>query len=245
MITQPTAEMNATGKPNAGQCPVQVMIVDDHPLMREGLRALLHAQGDLEVCAEAACPTSALSALEAASPAVMIVDLSLPGSGGLDLIREVKARWPGMPVLVLSMYDERIYAERVLRAGARGYVMKQEPPERVVEGVRAVLRGEMFVSSAMANTLLNTFVDGTKRHAERVGVERLSNREMQIFEAIGSGRTTRETAERLGLSVKTIETYRMHIKRKLGLENANSLIRAAIHWVEHRGEAAHPPVPPA
>lgn len=240
MTGQRSPGENERGASGAGHARIRVMIVDDHPLMREGLCSLLNMQPDIEVCAEAESSAQAIALVEASPPTAMIVDLSLPGSGGLDLIRDVKLRRPELPILVLSMYDERIYAERALRAGARGYVMKQDPPRRVIEGLRAILRGDMFVSASIANSLLNTFVDGSKRNAERVGVERLSNREMQIFEAIGNGLSTREAAERLGLSVKTIETYRMHIKRKLGLGNANSLIHAAIHWVEGKADPAAP-----
>jgi DNA-binding NarL/FixJ family response regulator len=223
-----------------------VLLVDDHPFMREGLRGRLEMEKDIVVCAEAGTAAEAMKVVEREERLqAVITDLSLPGTCGLDLIRDIKLCRPALPVLVLSMHDERIYAERALRAGARGYIMKQERPELLITGLRAVLRGEMFVSPEMASTLLHTFVNGAPRAGDRVGVERLSNREIQVFEAIGGGLSTREISERLHLSAKTIETYRMHIKRKLGLASGHSLMHAAIHWVtggETRPDAPAGPV---
>lgn len=168
------------------------------------------------------------------------MDLALPGTGGIDLIRDLRIRFPSVAVLVLSMHDECVYAERALRAGARGYIMKQEPPERFVEGIHAIMRNELFVSPAIANSLLNIFVEGSSRQPEQVGIQRLSDREMEVFEHIGKGFATRDIAEKFNLSPKTIETYRANIKRKLGLQKNNSLIHAAIYWFEN--EAAGTPV---
>lgn len=210
----------------------RVMIVEDHYLVRLGLRALLEMQSDIEVCAEADTVVGALKQLEKVSPDIVIVDLSLREGSGIDLIRDLQVHFPGTHVLTLSMHDERLYAERALRAGARGYIMKSDPPERVLDGVRAVLRGELFVSSEVANALLHTFVSGTKRKTDRTGVDLLTNRELQVFECIGMAQTTGDIATHLHLSVKTIETYRANIKRKLGLKNGTDLTHAAIHWLE-------------
>ena len=153
-------------------------------------------------------------------------------------IRELKARRPELPVLVLSMHDEMLYAERAMRVGAGGYVMKHEPPDRLLEGLRTVLKDEPFVSRRLAASLLNAFVGGSPRPGERGGLELLSNRELQVLEGIGGGMSTRQLGQKHGISPKTVETYRSHIKRKLGLDNSNELIHAAVRWVE--SEAAGP-----
>jgi DNA-binding NarL/FixJ family response regulator len=211
---------------------VRILLVDDHPVMREGLRGLLRAEPMYRVCGEASTAAEALKLAREDPPDVVIADLSLPGTGGLDLIRDLQTHLPAVQVLVLSMHDERLHAERALRAGARGYVMKQDPPERILEGLRAVAAGELYVSSEVASSLLSAFVGTSAKPDRRVGVERLSDRELEVFERIGRGQTTREIAEQLCLSPKTVGTYRGHIKRKLGLSHNNGLIHAAIHWVE-------------
>lgn len=214
----------------------RILVVDDHPVLRKGVAALVASSPDLELCGEASTAAEALSAVERFCPDAVIVDISIPGMGGVELLRQLRALHPHLPMLVYSMHDERMYAERALRAGAQGYLMKHEPPERVIEGLRAVLRGEIFVSEALQKTLLAAFLTPGRNSVERQGIDRLSDRELQVFEAIGLGKTTPQIARELHLSVKTIETYRSNIKRKLGLENGHQLIHAAVRWVE--GSAA-------
>lgn len=202
------------------------------------MAALVTSSADLEVCAEASTAAEALSAVAQYRPDAVIVDISIPGMGGVELLRQLRALHPHLPMLVYTMHDERMYAERALRAGAQGYLMKNELPERVLEGLRAVLRGEIFVSDALQKTLLAAFLTPGRNSVERQGIDRLSDRELQVFEAIGRGQTTLQIAHELHLSVKTIETYRSNIKRKLGLENGHQLIHAAVRWVE--SSAARP-----
>lgn len=219
-------------KPGAAVRKPRVLLVDDHPVIRKGVADVLRACPEFEVCGEASTAAEAMEIAGKKRPDAVIADLSLNGPGGLDLIRDLQIQIPGISVLVLSMHDERLYAERALRAGARGYVMKQEEPGRIVEGLRAVMAGDLFVSPDLSEALLRTFVGGGSRKSESVGIERLSDREIQVFEAIGRGQSTADIARQLHLSPKTVETYRAHIKRKLGLENNHGLIHAAIQWVE-------------
>ncbi len=218
----------------------RVMIVDDHPLLRGGVAALLEASPDLQLCGEAASAAEALQAVAAQRPDAVIVDISIPG-GGMELIRQIRALYPKLALLVYSMHDENLYAERTLRAGALGYLMKQEPPERVLDGIRTVLRGDVFVSDNLRKNLLSNLLVFGRRPDARQGVERLSDRELQVFESLGRGRTTLEIAEDLHLSPKTVETYRSNIKRKLGLENGHQLIHAAVRWVEQSVMSAPAP----
>jgi DNA-binding NarL/FixJ family response regulator len=232
--------MPASKEPKAAQpaCaggvrkPARVLIVDDHPLIRKGLRALIDGQSDMTSCGEAASANEAQVQVDKTRPDIVVVDVSLPGNSGIDLIRDLKARHPELPLLVLSMHDEMLYAEQAMRAGAGGYVMKQEPPERLMEGLRTVLKGEMFVSPRLASTMLNAFVGGSSRANGRSGIELLSVRELQVFEGIGSGMSTQQLGPKYGISPKTIETYRVHIKRKLGLTTGNELVHAAVRWME-------------
>lgn len=213
--------------------PTRVLIVDDHPLIRKGVRALIDGQPDMTSCGEAATANEAHVQVDKTRPDIVIVDISLPGNSGIDLIRDLKARHPQLPMLVLSMHDEMLYAEQAMRAGAGGYVMKQEPPERLMEGLRAVLKGELFVSQRLASTMLNAFVGGSSRANGRSGIELLSVRELQVFEGIGGGISTQQLGRKYGISPKTIETYRAHIKRKLGLTTGNELVHTAVRWMEH------------
>ena len=205
----------------------RVLLVDDHPLVREGLATLIRATPDLTVAGEAGCVDEACQHLAEDLPDLVMLDLTLPGKSGLDLIKHVRDRYPHLRVLVLSMHEESVYAERVLRAGAHGYIMKHMPGAQIVEAVRTVLRGEVYVSSAIASRLLKLIVDGDSRAGRDDGVEKLSNRELQVFMCIGNGQSTQEIADQFQLSVKTIQTYREHIKRKFGLRNATDLIHFA------------------
>lgn len=218
------------------------MIVDDHPLVREGLIRAIAMQSDLCVCGEAANAAETWQKLSLAMPDAMLVDLSLPGPSGMDLIRDLHSRYPELPMLVLSMHEERFYAERALRAGARGYLMKQEPVETILEALRTVLRGELYLSPKMSGQVLKVFLTGRKtENVSEDPIKRLSNRELQVLEMIGRGLSTVQISERLHLSRKTIETYRAHLKHKLGLESGNELIHQAVRWVDNELAGTPPP----
>jgi DNA-binding NarL/FixJ family response regulator len=208
-------------------------LVDDHPLLREGIAALIRATSDLRISAEAGSAAEALAALAAQVPDLLLLDISLPGANGIELLKDLHVRYPLMHVLVLSMHEESVYAERALRAGANGYVMKQEPGSKVIDAIRCVLRGEVYVSPALASRMLRLFVSNKKGADTRASVERLSDRELQVYTFIGGGLSSQEIADKLKLSIKTIQTYREHIKSKLGLRNATDLVYHATHWVEN------------
>ncbi len=207
-----------------------VLIVDDHPIVRQGLAQLINQEQDLEVCGQAEDAHEAMQAIHSLHPDMVIVDISLKDTSGMDLIKDLKVQHPDLPVLTLSMHDEAVYGERALRAGARGYIMKQEATEKVVTAIRRVLAGELYVSDGMAAKMVSKIVGGGARKAGSP-IDCLSDRELEVFRLIGEGFSTREMAEKLHLSVKTIETYRAHIKDKLGFEDANELLRSAIQWV--------------
>jgi DNA-binding NarL/FixJ family response regulator len=217
----------------AGEGQKRILLVDDHPLVREGIATLIRTTPDLVITAEAGSAADALSALEEEQPDLVLLDISLPGANGIELLKDLHVRYPRMHVLVLSMHEESVYAERALRAGAHGYIMKQEPGARVVEAIRCVLRGELYVSPSLAARMLKLFVANKQGKDTRTSVERLSDRELQVYTHIGSGLSTQEIAVQLHLSVKTIQTYREHIKRKLGLRNATDLVHHATHWVQN------------
>jgi DNA-binding NarL/FixJ family response regulator len=223
--------MKASPKKSAAPARRKLLIVDDHPMMREGLAALIIAQPDLAICAQAASAPEALAAVEAHWPDLVLMDISLPGKSGLEAIKDIQAVAPGLAVLVLSMHDESLYAERVLRAGARGYVMKQEGGKRIMEAIRAVLDGRVFVSEKMSARIMDAF---TGRRAGDAGssVESLSDREFEVFQLIGRGRSTKEIAAQLHLSVKTVEVHRVNIKAKLKLATSPELVHYAVRWME-------------
>ncbi len=210
-----------------------VLIVDDHPIVREGLAQLIDQESDLQVCGQAEDAHEAMQAIRQLAPDLVIVDISLKDTSGMELIKDLKVQYPRLPVLTLSMHDEAVYGERALRAGARGYIMKQEATEKVVTAIRRVLAGEIYVSDGMAAKMVSKIVGGGAREGGSP-VECLSDRELEVFRLIGEGYSTREMAEKLHLSVKTIETYRAHIKDKLNLEDANELLRCAIQWVSRQ-----------
>ena len=208
----------------------EVLIVDDHPIVRQGLAQMINQEDDLHVCGQAEDAHEAMRAIRQLQPDMVTVDISLKESSGIELIKDIKVQYPNLPVLTLSMHDEGIYAERALRAGARGYIMKQEATEKVVTAIRRVLAGEVYVSEGMAAKMVSKLVSGPA-DAGGSPVDRLSDRELEVFRLIGAGYGTREMAEKLHLSIKTIETYRAHIKEKLDLVDANELLRTAITWV--------------
>lgn len=206
-----------------------IVIVDDHPIVRQGLAQLIDQEDDLHICGQAEDTPTAMRAIRELNPDLVIVDVSLRAGSGIDLIKDIKAQFPSLPVLTLSMHDEALYAERALRAGAKGYIMKQEATDEVVTAIRRVLAGTVYVSEGMTAKMVGRITGGPGEKGTSP-VDRLSNRELEVFRLIGEGYGTREMAEKLYLSVKTIETYRAHIKEKLDLQDANELLRAAIRW---------------
>jgi DNA-binding NarL/FixJ family response regulator len=212
----------------------KILIVDDHPMVREGLLARIARQPDLEVCGEAIDVAGALEQVKATSPDLVVVDISLKGGNGIDLIKRIKARNDGTRMLVSSMYEEGLYAERALRAGAMGYINKQEMPEKVIHAIRRVLGGKMYLSPQMTDHMVRRAVGGAG-DADSSPTDSLSDREIEIFGMIGRGRTTREIAGELHLSVKTVETHRENIKAKLGIKNSAELGRQAVQWVLENG----------
>ncbi len=207
----------------------RIFIVDDHPIVREGLSLMMNREPDMVVCGEAEEATRALQVITSTKPDFLIVDISLAGPDGLDLLKSIRVRYPAMPVLILSMHDEAIYAERALRAGANGYIMKQEATERVLVAVRQILANKVYVSDRIANRMLQQYVKG---YVGEKGspIAELSDRELEVFRLIGEGHSTRRIAEELHLSVKTVESYQAHIKEKLALKSGRELIQRAIQW---------------
>jgi DNA-binding NarL/FixJ family response regulator len=207
----------------------RVFIVDDHPIVRQGLALMINREQDLVVCGEAEEAQSALVAIEELRPDVLVVDISLNGPDGIDLVKAIRTRHATMPVLVLSMHDESIYAARALRGGANGYIMKQEATELVLIAIRRILKGDVYLSDRAASRVVDQCVRGSAA-ANPSPVFALSDRELEVFRLIGQGQATREIADTLHLSVKTVETYQTHIKEKLSLRNARELVQHAIEW---------------
>jgi DNA-binding NarL/FixJ family response regulator len=221
-------------RPHGGTPRVRrVLIVDDHPIVRQGLRHIMENEDDLVVCGEAETVRDARAAIKELSPDVMIVDISLKQGDGIELVREVRAHYPRLPILVLSMHDETIYAERMLSAGANGYIMKQAASEQFLVSLRRVLDGGIYVSEAIGNNMIQKFAAGGSYLSANL-VDRLSNRELQVLHMIGKGMSTRETAESLNLSVKTVESHRQRIKRKLNLHSGTQLVQYAVNWFTGR-----------
>ncbi len=220
----------------AKQRHTRVVIADDHAIVRQGLRDLISHEPDLDVCAEAATPAEALDAIARFEPEVVLLDLMFDGVSVFELLRQITSSFPNVRILVLSMHDELYYAERCLRAGAKGFIMKQQAPDQIVRAIREVAEGRIHLSDQMSGKLLNVYLDG-RPDAERTGIETLTDRELQVFELIGKGMTTRGIGDVPHLSIKTVETHRLNVMSKLAVSNANELIRtAAVHWVEHGRE---------
>ncbi|HUU59773.1 MAG TPA: response regulator transcription factor [Phycisphaerae bacterium] len=220
-------------KRNTAKAETRILLVDSHPITRKGLSLLIERIPDMTVCGEAESAKDALEAIEELKPDLAVVEISLRDSSGIDLVADLRARYPSLIVLVLSMQNETLYAERVLRAGAKGYVLKDEPVEQVLVAIRRVLAGGVYLSETLASGLLAGMV-GDSSPSGSLSIERLSNRELQVFELIGQGLGTREIAERLDLSFKTIESHRENIKKKLHLQDANHLLHEAFLWRECR-----------
>jgi DNA-binding NarL/FixJ family response regulator len=207
----------------------RVLVVDDHPIVRQGLALMINQEPDLAVCGEAEDMHFALTTITAIKPDIVIVDISLNGPDGLELLKHVRQISPTLPVLILSMHDESVYAERALRAGANGYIMKQEATDKVLVALRRILSQEIYVSERVAKNMLQHYVRGNTVTL-RSPVTELTDRELEVFRLIGDGHSTRQIADELHLSVKTVESYQAHIKEKLSLHSARELVQYAIQW---------------
>ena len=207
----------------------RVLLVDDHPIVSEGLAEILNRQPDLKVCGCCHSGNQVLPEIKRLSPEVMVIDIGLGGVNGIDLIKQVRAFHEKLPIVVLSMHDERLYAERALKAGALGYVMKQAPVDQVIEAVRQALSGQRYLSGRMQERLMQMFGNTA---ISKPGVDRLTDREIEVFALLGSGANTRDIAKKLNISTKTVETYRANIKEKLGLRTASEILRAALEFTQ-------------
>jgi DNA-binding NarL/FixJ family response regulator len=214
----------------AAQAKKRILIVDDHPMMREGLAQLIDHEPDLVTESQAESAAQALRTIEITAPDLLLLDISLPDKNGLELIKDVQTLHPALPILVVSMHDESLYAERVLRAGGRGYIMKQEGGKKLMLAVRQVLEGRIYVSEKISAKILENF--SGHRAESQSPVERLSDREFEVFQLLGQGQGTRDMAKHLHISVKTVEVHRANIKKKLELANGGELVRYAIRWNE-------------
>lgn len=208
-----------------------ILVVDDHPMTRAGLAQLINKQTDMEVCCEAATPVEALQAISKRKPDMVLTDVTLPGGSGMEFVKNILTFHKDLLVLVLSMHDELIYAERALQAGARGYIMKEAGGEMLLTAIRRVLGGEIYLSERVSSRLLDGLT-GRRPRGSKSPIQKLSNREFEVFQLIGQGKSTREIARHLHLSPKTVDVYRGHLKGKLQLKDATSLFRYAVRWVE-------------
>lgn len=209
----------------------KILIVDDHPVVRGGLQSIIDGREGLTVCGTAGSVQEALAQVEATRPDLVLTDLGLPGRNGIELIKDLRTLHPELPVLVMSMHDELIYAERVLRAGGRGYVAKEAPAELLLQAIRRVLEGGVFVSELVTNHFLHG-LSGNHGQKTSFPIQRLTDRELEVFEHIGRGKSTHDIADQLGISPRTVDAHRTHIREKLGLGDGNELIRFAVRWVE-------------
>ena len=218
---------------NSSAPKCKVFLVDDHPIVRQGLALFIEREPDLMVCGEAEDATSALQAIRDAAPDFVILDISLNGPDGLELLKTLRVRYPNLPALVLSMHDESVYAERALRAGASGYIMKQEAADKVITAIRHILGGDVYLSDNLTKRMLQQFVNGSI--SPRDPLAKLSDRELEVFRLIGAGHGTRQIADELHVSTKTVESYQAHIKEKLALRNARELVQHAVEWSLAKG----------
>jgi DNA-binding NarL/FixJ family response regulator len=208
-----------------------ILLVDDHPFMRAGLGQLIDRQPDLRVCGEAGNPTEAFQALGREKPDLVLTDLTMPGRSGLEFIKDLRAAYPEISILVISMHDEVVYAERAIRAGARGYIMKEAGGENLLAAIRQVLRGEVYVSPRMSARILEG-LSAQRPRGSHSPIEKLTDREFEVFQLIGQGKSTRDIAEQLHLSPKTVDVHRSNLREKLELKDVTALIRHAVRWVE-------------
>jgi DNA-binding NarL/FixJ family response regulator len=233
---KPASPANAPASAPASAEPVRhrIFLVDDHPVTREGVRVLIDQEPDLVVCGQADSAPAALQLIQRLKPDLAVVDITLKTTSGIELMKNVKALLPDLPVLIMSMHDESLYAERALRAGAKGYVMKHEASDRILVAIRSVIGGDLYLSEKMKEKMLHRLVRSRKNEVVFT-IDTLSDREMEVFQLIGNGFGTRQIAEKLNLSVKTIDSYREHLKLKLRLEKGSDLVRHAIQWVRSEG----------
>lgn len=221
-----TASMRVSTKSKS-----RVLLVDDHPILRRGIADLINSESSLEVCGEAGNMQDAFSLASQLKPDLAIIDVSLDGNNGIELMKNLTSRSPNLPLIAYSMHDESIYAERALRAGAKGYVMKQASPEMLLEAISQVLKGKIFLSEQMSDRLLGKLVGAGPSAAPTTSpIDKLSDRELEVLQLMGKGLSTSQIADKLCLSVKTIETYREHLKQKLNLASGQELLRYAIEW---------------
>lgn len=213
----------------------RLLLIDDHPIMRHGLAQLVADEPGLEICGQAGNAREGLGSVEKLKPDLVVIDLTLPDRNGLELLKDIQALHPGQLCLVLSMHDESMYAERALRAGARGYLMKEVAAEQFILAVQKVLSGGLYVSEAISGKMLEQAVTGRVRGAAD-SISQLTDRELEVLELIGTGRATKLIAEQMGISTRTVEAHRAHIKDKLGLTDGAELVRYAVQWVETRGQ---------
>ncbi len=225
-----------TALPAVPPAPVRrrVLVIDDHPFMRAGLTQLIDRQADMQACGEAGNPVEALQLLARSRPDLVLTDITMPGRSGLEFIKDLQASMPGLPVLVVSMHDEAIYAERAIRAGARGYIMKEAGGENLLAALRQVLRGEIYVSQRMSALMLENF-SARRPRGSSSPIEKLSDREFEVFQLIGQGKSTRDIAAQLHLSSKTVDVHRSHLREKLGLKDTTELVRHAVRWCVTQG----------
>ena len=231
--------MAAATSSRGQQQKATVLIVDDHPMVRERLAELINQELDLVVSAEAEDAAQALRAVEDAVPAVAIVDITLKNSYGIELVKQLKERYPDLPTLVLSMHDESLYGERALRAGARGYLTKQEATKKIIDAIRRVLRGDIYVSDTLADSLVRK-VAGASKKGGGSPMDVLTDRELEVFQLLGQGSAVREVAERLSISVKTVEAHREHIKQKMNFKTSSELLRYAIQHALQESRTPRP-----
>jgi DNA-binding NarL/FixJ family response regulator len=215
---------------NSGNIKKNILIVDDHPMMRDGLAQLIDHEPDLAAASQADTAAQALQSISSSRPDLLLLDISLPDKNGLELIKDVQTLDPALPILVVSMHDESLYAERVLRAGGRGYIMKQEGGKKLMLAIRQVLSGRIYVSEKISAKIIETF--SGHRADSRSAVEALSDREFEVFQLLGQGQGTRQIANHLHLSIKTVEVHRANIRKKLELPSGGELVRYAIRWNE-------------
>lgn len=220
----------AQARRDIGAGKTKILVVDDHPLVRERVAELINQEPDLVVCGEAEDAAQALKAVAEHKPALAIIDITLKDTYGIELIKQLKDLYPDLPTLVLSMHDESLYGERALRAGARGYLTKQEATKKVVDAIRRVLRGDIYVSDKLAGSLVRKVAGGNQQAAGGSPVDVLTDRELEVFQLLGQGLTVKEVAERLFVSAKTVEAHREHIKQKLNFKTSNELLRFAIQY---------------
>ena len=230
----PRPTPNSAKNTSASQSLVKrLLLVDDHPIMRHGLAQLIRNEEGLEVCAEAGTARAGLDAVGEFKPDLVVIDLTLPDKNGLELLKDIQAVYPGTLCLVLSMHDESMYGERALRAGARGYIMKEAAADHLITAVRKVLNGGIYVSDSMASRMLEQ-VTGNRQKASTAAIDTLTDRELEVLELIGQGVATKLIAERLKISARTVEAHRAHIKEKLSITDGAALVRHAVQWVEQQ-----------